>query len=161
MSNSRARSPYPPTSVTCGCYGNGLGSLEIRNHRKLYLCRLSRCDSLSFHEHRSPLLQANTHTSTLSVCLHRFLPESNTLHRGSHVENHSAFHSNQTRLLSNYFWSRPSWPGHCLSALAWEFIGQNSGSWEGGHFFSVCNAPSPAYMPPHRLSSRWLNAHFN
>lgn len=86
----------------------------------------------------------------LSLCLHLSIPQSNTLHRDSHVEDHSAFHRNHTRLLSNYFWSQPSWPGHCLSAMAWEFIGQNSDRWEGGHFFFMCNAALPAYMPPWR-----------
>lgn len=95
-----------------------------------------------------------THANTLSVCLYLFpslsIPQSNTLCWESHVEKHSAFHCNHTRLLSNYFWSRPSWPGHCLSAMAWEFIRQNSDRWEGGHFFFMCNAALPAYMPPRR-----------
>lgn len=123
---------------------------------KEYLCSSSRYGALSPHTHHPPGLQANRckHplclSLPLSLCLHLSIPQSNILHWDSHVEDHSAFHHNHTRLLSNYFWSQPSWPGHCLSAMAWEFIGQNSDRWEGGHFFFMCNAALPAYMPPWR-----------
>lgn len=124
---------------------------------KLYLCRSSRRDTLSFHAYHSPLLQTQTHTNTRSFCLHLSSSECGTLHWGFHVENHSAFHSNQTRLLSNYFWSQPSWPGQCLSVLAWEFIRQNSDSWEGRYFFFMwLFAIASIYASPKTPHDGWV-----
>lgn len=129
------------------------GTTNVQNHPKQYLCRLSRNCTLSFQKHHSPGLQANTckhpvYLSCTSVPLSP--PQSNTLCWDPHAKTHSALHRNHNRLLSNYFWSQPSWPGHCLSVVAWDVFRQNSDRWEGGQFFFMCNAALPAYMPPRR-----------
>ena len=128
--NPWAWTPYPPTDVTLAAMVTGFGPLEIKyNHVS------ARKDP------QTPALSVSTSFS-----------QNLTLSAETLVQkNHYAFHSNQTRFLSNYFWSQPSWPGHCLSLVARESIGQNSPTAEReGYVFFMCNAPLSAYMPPQR-----------
>lgn len=145
MLNSRAWTPYHHTNVTLAAESSQTIPVQVVKICRFELSRASLTRSASKHT-QMPSLSDSTSFPLVSL-------SQNLIHRGSHVENHSEFHSNQTRLLSNYFWSQPSWPDHRLSILAWEFIGQNSDGWEKAFlflFFSMCNAPFPAYMTPQR-----------